>query len=204
MNAKKNTKKESETVKGCADDTISNKPPDDKEQEVKTDDTIDELKAKLASKEQEAKDTYDRFLRVSADFENYKKRSERQMDDFKKFANESLIKELLPVVDNLERALITSAANEQSNQTIVEGVDLTIKNILKVFDKFSVKPMESLGKPFDPAFHQAVIHEETDDHPDNTVFKELQKGYLMYDRLLRPAMVAVSKAKTKSDGEKNE
>ena len=202
MNAKKKTKKDSKTLKGSADDKISKKPPDDKEQEIKTDDTINEMSTKLASKEQEAKDTYDRFLRISADFENYKKRSERQMDEFKKFANESLIKELLPVVDNLERALSTFAANEQYNQGIVEGVDLTIKDILKIFDKFSVKPIESLGKSFDPAFHQAVMHEETDDHPANTVFKELQKGYLIHDRLLRPAMVAVSKAKTKNDSEK--
>lgn len=154
---------------------------------------IKELKSKLEEKELEVKENYDRFLRNAAELENYKKRSARQMDEFRKFANESLIMELLAVVDNLERAIHSSGDDENSNAGVVEGVQITLKEILKILDKFGVKPIVALEQAFDPAFHQAVMQEETNDFPAQTVIKELQKGYLLHDRLLRPAMVVVSK-----------
>ena len=120
------------------------------------------------------------------------------MADFRKFANESLIKEILPVVDNLERALDSTGQDQTENQSVVEGVQMTLSGILKIFEKFQVQPIESLGKTFDPGFHQAVMVEETDTQPDNTVLKELHKGYLMHDKLIRPAMVVVSKNKPAS------
>jgi molecular chaperone GrpE len=161
---------------------------------AKVEDPLKELTAKLESAEKEAKETYDRLLRVSAEFENYKKRTSREMDEYRKFANESVFKEMLPVVDNLERAIHSSNSANNVNSRIVEGVDMTLKEILKIFGKFGVTPVESLDKEFDPSFHQAVAQENSDDHPDNTVIKELQKGYTMHERLLRPAMVIVSKA----------
>ena len=130
---------------------------------------------------------------VSADFENYKKRAAREMEDFRKFANESLVKAVLPVVDNLDRAIESSSNDENTNSSVVEGVSMTLKEILKVFEQFSVKPFESIGKAFDPGFHQAMHQEETEEYPDNTVIREFQKGYMIHDRLLRPAMVVVSK-----------
>ena len=160
------------------------------------------MEAKLETAEQEAKGNYDRFLRISAEFENYKKRSEREINEFRKYANESLIKEILSVADNLERALDSSRNNKQADTGLVEGVDMTLKEILNIFEKFSVKPVESLGKPFDPTFHQAVMQEQTDGHPENTVINEIQKGYMMHDRLIRPAMVVVSTSKVKSGDEK--
>lgn len=166
-------------------------------EEKKTGESLKKLKVKLKAAEEESKQTYDRLLRVSAEFENYKKRSSREIDEFRKFANESLIKEMLPVVDNLERAITSSGDDENTNTCIVEGVDMTLKEILRIFEKFGVKPIESLGKTFDPCFHQAVMQEETGKHPENTVLKELQKGYMIHDRLLRPAMVVVSIATTK-------
>ncbi|MFO7557590.1 MAG: nucleotide exchange factor GrpE [Desulfobacterales bacterium] len=147
---------------------------------------------------QEARDNYDRFVRLSAEFENYKKRASREMSEFRKYANEMIIRELLPVVDNLERAIESSGDDENSNSCVVEGVGMTLKEILKVFDQFEVKQIESLGQPFDPGFHEAVMREESDEYPENTVIKEFQKGYLMHDRLIRPAMVVVSSAKTES------
>lgn len=161
------------------------------------------MEAKLKAAQEESKETYDRFLRVSAEFENYKKRSSREMDEFRKFANESLIKEMLSVVDNLERAINSSNDAKQANSGLVEGVDITLKEILKIFEKFNVKPVESLKKRFDPNFHQAVMTEETDDYTEHTVINELQKGYMMHDRLLRPAMVVVSMPKVKSNDEKS-
>lgn len=166
-------------------------------------DLIKEIEAKLKTAQEESKQTYDRLLRVSAEFENHKKRSAREMDEFRKFANESLIKEMLLVVDNLERAINSSNDAKQANSGLVQGVDITLKEILKIFEKFNVKPVESLKKRFDPSFHQAVMTEETDDYTEHTVINELQKGYMMHDRLLRPAMVVVSMPKVKSNDEKS-
>ena len=167
----------------------------------------DGLEAKLEAAEIESKQTYERLLRISADFENYKKRISREMNDLRKYANEALILELLLVVDNLERA-IGSSNEDTSNAPIIEGVDLTLRDIFKIFEKQSVKPIDSLEKPFDPVYHQAVAQEETELYPGNTVIKELQKGYTIHDRLLRPAMVIVSKniavasdAEFRSDGD---
>jgi len=152
-----------------------------------------DLEQKLEESEAGAKSAHDRFMRVSADFENFKKRTRREVDDFRKYANEALIKELLNVVDNLERAMESSIEARENNQ-LLEGVDLTIKEILKIFERFNVKPIEALEKEFDPAVHQAVLQEPSEAHPDNTVIREFQKGYTIHERLLRPAMVVVSKA----------
>ena len=179
---------------------------DERQQDIELIDTaqspesemVQDLKSKLEIKTGEAEEYYDRLLRVSAEFENYKKRSAREMADFKKYANQSLLKELLPIIDNLDLAI--KAAAEASNGTdacLLDGVELTRKEILKVFENFHVAPIDALGKPFDPNFHEAVMREESDKHPENTVVNELQKGYLMYDRLLRPAMVVVAMPKSK-------
>jgi len=135
----------------------------------------------------------DGYLRLCAEFENYKKRSAREMDKFKKFANESLIKEILPVVDNLERAVNSANDDEWANSDLTQGVALSIKDLEKVMGKHGVKPVEAIGKAFDPTFHEAVMITETDEHPENTVINEIQKGYMIHDRLLRPAKVVVSK-----------
>lgn len=134
----------------------------------------------------------DKVLRLSAEFENFKKRKQREIDDFKKFANETVFRQLLSVVDNLERA-IGSATDAVEETNLLEGVKLTHKELLKLFESFSVKPVEAENQPFDPNFHQAVTHAQNNDVPDNTVTNVLQKGYLLHDRLLRPAMVVVSK-----------
>lgn len=187
-----------------SDRKTSKKLDSEKVKKGKPKTSLKELESKLESAENEAKENYDRFLRVSAEFENYKKRSARQMDEFRKFANESLLKDILCVVDNLERAVDSSQNDGAIKHTIAEGVTLTIDEILKIFQKFNVKPILSLNEPFDPNFHQAVMQEEADDYPDNVVLKELQKGYLMHDRLLRPSMVIVSKAKEGKNNPKNE
>ncbi len=152
------------------------------------------LEEQLRGADARAEENYDRLLRITAEFENYKKRMEREMNDFRKFANESLIKDILPIVDNLERALeIPYGNNENAFNGMLEGVQMTLKGLLESLEKFGVVPIDSLGKPFDPNVHQAVMQEESEGHADNTVSKELQRGYMMNDRLLRPAMVVVSK-----------
>lgn len=163
-------------------------------------DPLQELEQKLLEAENKAKDSYDRMLRAVAELENFKKRKEKEIADFRKFANESIIKELLNIVDNLERAIETPSNGGGSEEQIAQGVDLTIKELLKVFQKYGVERLSALGETFDPAFHEAMMQLEMADQPDNTVVQELQKGYTMHERLLRPAMVVVSKSNNKTVG----
>jgi molecular chaperone GrpE len=169
---------------------------------VTLEDQLQEVQTRLEAKEQEAKETYDRLLRVSADFENYKKRSARETEEFRKYANQTLLKEMLSVVDNLELAINSSNHRKKADKNLIEGLNLTLNEILRVFEKFNVKPIEAQGQTFDPAFHEAVMREETDDFPENTVISEFQKGYLIHDRLLRPAMVVVAAPKTPRENNK--
>ncbi len=157
---------------------------------------IEELKRKLEEKEKEVKEHYDRLLRVAADFENYKKRAAREKEEWTKFANEDLIKGILPFIDNLERAVNHSEKTEDY-QSLVEGIKLTVQQLLNTLNKFGVSLIQSLGKPFNPAVHQAMLLVETDQHEPNQVVEEFQKGYLLNERLLRPATVSVSKLPAK-------
>ncbi len=160
------------------------------------DDPLLALEKELKTAREEATQSYDRFLRISAEFDNYKKRNLRETAEFKKYANETLLKNLLTVVDNLERAMEVSAKNADS-KGLIDGVELTVAEILKIFANFGVTPIEAVGKPFDPSLHQAMQQEESADFPDNTVSQEFQKGYRLHDRLLRPAMVVVAKNEKK-------
>ncbi len=165
--------------------------PDDAE-------TIEQLKEDLAAVEKEKNEANDRLLRTAAEFDNYKKRQDKQWSDFKKYANESLAKDLLTVVDNLERAITAAQETDEKNNGLVEGVKMTLDEILKILQRYSVTPIESIGKKFDPNFHQAVSTQPVEDAESNIVLEAYQKGYLIHDRLLRPAMVVVSAA-TKSN-----
>jgi molecular chaperone GrpE len=163
-----------------------------KNKKKKEDKEIEELKKKLEEKEKEAKENYDRLLRTAADFENYKKRAAREKEDWTKFANEDLIRAILPFIDNLERA-VNHAQKIADTGVLVEGVQLTLQQLLQALNKFGLSSFESIGKPFDPAMHEAMLVVETDKHEPNQVIEEFQKGYLLNDRLLRPATVSVSK-----------
>ena len=170
-----------------------------KEESGQTIAPLKDMEEKVESLKKEAAENHDRLLRVAAEFENYKKRNAREMNDFRKFANESFLKAMLPVVDSLDLAIASASNDQQANSSVVEGVTMTLKEIYKVFEQFGVRPIESIGKTFDPVFHQAMMQEETEVYPENTVSRELQKGYMIHDRLLRPAMVVVSKKKEASE-----
>ncbi|MBW1820514.1 MAG: nucleotide exchange factor GrpE [Deltaproteobacteria bacterium] len=202
MTAKKKIKIETEPEETRNKDIVSEKSNSGEEKKDAAVDPLKEIQAELETAKQESKEMYDRFLRVSAEFENYKKRSTREMDDFRKYANQSLTKEMLAVVDNLERALNSSNGNSSNDKCMVDGVNMTLKEILKVFEKVNVKPIESVGQLFDPTFHQAMMQEETDEYPENTIITELQKGYMIHDRLLRPSMVVVAAPKVKTKDKK--
>ncbi len=162
---------------------------------------IAELETALTKAQEEAKENYDRLLRVSADFENYKKRVAREKADLVKYGNEGLIRELLPVLDNLERAV--EHASEQGNKEgIVEGVEMTLMQVLQILERFGATPISAVGERFDPGRHEAVMEQATGDCDPGCVVSELQKGYLLNDRLLRPAKVVVAKAHGDGETEK--
>lgn len=148
---------------------------------------------KKIEKVQEASDkNLDLYIRSQAEIDNLKKRYQKERQSLVKFANESLIRQLLPVVDNLEKA-ITHSQDEDSIQTIREGVDLTLKGLTDILQKAGVEKVEAVGEQFDPNFHEAVSEMADDGVEPGTVIKDLQKGYILNQRLIRPSMVIVSK-----------
>ncbi len=153
--------------------------------------------------EAELSEAQERVLRTAADAENFKKRLQREKEEQTRYANESFIRELLTVIDNLERALEHSGS-ESDQEGLVEGLNMTLKSFLDTLTRFGCTQVEAEGKPFDPNFHEAVSQEESADHEPNTVLNELQKGYMLKERLLRPAMVLVSKRSSKQDTDSRE
>jgi molecular chaperone GrpE len=153
--------------------------------------------ALVESKDTEICQIKDRVLRLGAEMENTRKRLERERSECVQFANEAIIRELLPIVDNLERAL-EHAAKDSNVQSLTEGVSNTLKAFLDSLARFGCAPFEAIGKPFDPNFHEAVLQEDSSDVPENTVLQELQKGYTLHSRLLRPSIVVISRRGTKT------
>jgi molecular chaperone GrpE len=154
--------------------------------------SVQELADKLSAKEKECEELRDRMLRVSADFENYKKRAAREGEEFRRYANQSLLKEMLSAVDHIELAIQSAESAPETNASLVDGLRLTLKELLRIFDKFDVSPIAAVGKPFNPEFHEAIMREEGSALPENTVCREMQKGYLIGNRLLRPSLVVVA------------
>jgi len=151
----------------------------------------EEVKQALAAKIEEVKVLQDKYLRLAAELENYKRLAQRDQREYFRFANESLLKELLPIVDNLERA-IKSSKERPGSDGLIQGVELVLKQFLETLAKFGVRPMNSVGEAFDPSRHQAVLHVESEDGTGKIVAEEYQRGYLLHDRILRAAMVAVA------------
>lgn len=153
----------------------------------------EDMSTLFKKKEEEARANYDRMLRVAAEFENYKKRAERERSESVKYANEPFMKALLPVLDNLERALEHAKKDKTDPQALIGGIEMVLKEFNSAMDRFGVKPIDASGKKFDPQHHEAVMVETNNELEDNTIITQLQKGYSFEDRLLRPAMVIVSK-----------
>jgi molecular chaperone GrpE len=152
---------------------------------------IKSLEEALAAKEAEAAANWDKFVRERADLENYRKRVQREKDELLKYGNENLILEVLPILDNMERALAHSG--EETQAAVIEGVRLTYGMLLSALKKFGVVPIEVVqGAAFDPALHHAVHQVESSELAANTIAEVLQRGYLLNDRLLRAAMVSVA------------
>jgi molecular chaperone GrpE len=157
---------------------------------------------KLLAAQEEIAGYRDKVLRSAAEFDNYKKRMERDRNAAMRYAGEHILREILPVVDNLERALaqgvVTGVEAEKNLAALLEGVQLTLKSLLATLEKFEVKAIESVGQPFDPNFQEALVMEPSDEVPASHVLSEFEKGYFYKDRLLRVAKVIVSSGKAGS------
>ena len=158
-----------------------------------------ELREKLQSKEQESKENYERYLRQVAEVDNFKKRVNREKEDAIRYANENLIKDILPVMDNLERA-IAHAQGGGNGKPLVEGVEMVLRGLLDVFSKHGVVQVPAVGEVFDPGKHEAMAQVESSQYQPNTVINEHHRGYLLRDRLLRPALVTIAKAPQGKEG----
>ena len=149
------------------------------------------LESKIATLEKEKRENWDRYLRAAADLENFRKRQRRELDDARFEAKGKVLKEMLPVVDNLERA-IEHATQQAGTNPIVDGVQLVLRQFMSAFERLDVTPIEAGGQPFDPNMHEAISQAESES-PPGTVVQVLQRGYRSGDRLLRPALVVVAK-----------
>lgn len=160
---------------------------------------VQSLKNQLQKREKEVAGLQDQFLRMQAETDNFRKRMIREKNDFSQYANERLIKELIPICENLDRAL---AAPDTNPQSLKEGVEMIFKQFTDLLKKEKVKSISSLGEKFDPAIHEALSQIETDEHEENTVVQEISKAFFLNDRLLRPAKVIISKKPVKSKAPK--
>jgi len=147
----------------------------------------------LKVKAQKAEENWDKLLRLQADFENTRKRLEKEKQDFVKFANEGIILELLNILDDLERSVSLAETHKQDLPVFLKGVEMILAHLYEMLKEYGVKPIDTEGKIFDPHCHEALMQVENKDLPEHTIVEELQKGYQLNDRVIRTAKVKVSK-----------
>ncbi|HWQ41123.1 MAG TPA: nucleotide exchange factor GrpE [Desulfosporosinus sp.] len=149
------------------------------------------LEAELAQAKAKAAENYDQLLRLQADFDNYRKRTQKEKVELIKYASERVVGDLLPVLDNFERAASAAKVNPDFT-AFSQGVDMIFRQLEAALSKEGLKAMEAVGQPFDPNLHDAVLRVDSEEHPENTVVEEIQKGYYLKEKVLRPCMVKVS------------
>ncbi len=182
-----------QVLKGKKDlETAGQQVPVEQVPPVLAEDT-QELEEKLKKAQTQAQENNEKYLRLYAEFENYRKRVSREKEEYTRFAHEQVVKDLLPVLDDLERAL-THAQSAAEVPALIEGVEMVKKHLISALEKYELKTFESFGKPFDPHVHEAVSHQESADFPPDTVMNEYRKGYTLRGKLVRPALVVVSKS----------
>ncbi len=148
---------------------------------------------KLKEDAAKAGEYWDRILRLQADFENTRKRLEKDKQDFAKFANEGIVLELLNILDDLERAVDLAESKHQDLPGFLKGVEMILAHLYELLKEYGVRPIEAKGKPFDPHYHEALMQIEDKNVPEHTIVEEMQKGYLLNDKVIRTVKVKVSK-----------
>ncbi|HVJ50179.1 nucleotide exchange factor GrpE [Desulfitobacterium sp.] len=161
-------------------------------QNVSVEEKVLTLEAELKQSKEQADDYYARLQRLQAEFDNFRKRTQKEKEETIKYAAERVIEAMLPVLDNFERAVLSSQSN-QDFQAFSQGVDMILKQMKSGLAKEGLTPIETVGQPFDPKLHESVLQVDSEDYPENTVVEELQKGYYLKDKILRPSMVKVSR-----------
>ncbi|MEZ4459772.1 MAG: nucleotide exchange factor GrpE [bacterium] len=160
---------------------------------------VEELRAKLLAAETERDEAKNRYLRTAADLENFRKRTAREKEDMRKYGIDKVVLELLPVIDNLDRALDHAEKSETNTTSIVDGVRMVYRQFLTSLEKHGVTSFDAKGQHFDPTKHEAIQQVETPEFDTGTVLEQYQKGYFLHDRLIRPALVAVAKKVESND-----
>ncbi len=153
-----------------------------------------DLTERLREKEKEAAENYDKYMRAAADFENYKKFAAKERSDLIKYSSERIVRDILPILDSLDRA-IHHSVNSKDVDAFIKGVKIIHEQLLACLEKYGVKPIQAVGQPFNPDLHEAVMAVESDEEKEGTVLQEFEKGYLLHNRLLKAAKVSVSKRK---------
>ena len=216
MSEEKNTdaeKQEIETQTANSEEA-ENPPIDDTSEASETDESsadaeskdspeaeaLANLAAEYDAYKTESEAQHDQMLRTIAEFDNSRKRAEREKEESLKYALESFVKELIPTIDSIERA-IQSTKESQDVDALTEGVEMIYKGLLSTLEKRGVTPIEAVNEPFDPMQHEAIMHVESEEVPENNVIEEWQKGYMLHNRVIRPSMVSVSKGKSEQVAE---
>ncbi|MFD0586716.1 nucleotide exchange factor GrpE [Paenibacillus sp. GCM10027627] len=168
-----------EAVEAAGEQTV-----DHDEQSAIADSRYEEL-AKVAEENQQ------RYLRAQADFDNFRRRTTKEKEELGQYASMKLIGQLLPIVDNFERAIAASSSNSDYD-SLAKGVDMILRQLAGTLEQEGLKPMNAVGQPFNPEYHQAIMQVESEEHEEGIVVEEIQKGYMLKDRVIRPAMVKVS------------
>ncbi|GFO72220.1 molecular chaperone GrpE [Bathymodiolus japonicus methanotrophic gill symbiont] len=164
------------------------------EDEIQTELSVEDLQKKLAKAESKAAENWDKVLRIQAEMDNLKRRTQKDLDSAHKYGLEKFAKELLSVIDSLELGIQAATSDSPEVVKLKEGSELTVKQFESVFEKFNIEAIDPLGQPFDPEFHQAMSMVPTEDAEPNTVINVFQKGYILNGRLIRPAMAVVAQA----------
>ena len=200
MSKNKNTK--TETDEKGSEDTPETPKEENDQNEIETAETTEAKEASIAAEfaqlKAEYENRYDRMLRTIAEYENSKKRAEREKEEFLKYAIEGFVKDLIPVTDSIDRAVASTNESKDFN-ALSEGVQLIYKHLLDALERRGVTPIEAVSETFDPTQHEAIMHVESDDVPENAVIQDFQRGYMLHNRVVRPSMVSVSKGSGKKE-----
>lgn len=185
-----------EEIKAEAANTESGSPADQEEngaagESAEAGAEVSEADRQLEEQRKLADEHYQRYVRTQADFDNFRRRSRQEKEDFAKYASAKLIEQLIPVIDNFERAIAASKDNTD-HEALLKGVDMIYRQLDQVLVQEGLQRIEAVGQPFNPEFHQAVMQVESEEHEEGTVVEELQKGYMLKDKVIRPSMVKVS------------
>jgi molecular chaperone GrpE len=173
--------------------------PEDKNKKEKTIEPKVLKETEYQKFRREAQDYKDKYIRLLAEFENMRKRSERERIEFVKYANEELLASFLGVLDDLERSVVAAKTKHQDYDAFLKGIELVMARVYELLRKHQVRPIEAVGKKFDPHFHEPLMQEETDEAAEGMVMEEFQKGYMLGERVIRTSKVKVAKSKTKTE-----